>query len=106
MNYESEIIVAAAGLITTAVGWILGGHQKSKRDGAQMIGDGAEKLIQTSQGLLDYLEKQRRIADTKTSDCEGKLQEYAVRLEKQDFRIEKQDKIINKMNKEINTKKG
>jgi len=101
MNYENEIIVGVIGAVTTAAGWMLGGKQKSKRGDTQVLAEGAEKLLASSQGLLDYLTKERESSDKKESDCRVKLREMYHVQDKQEFKIKQLSRQLEKLSKKI-----
>lgn len=97
MNYENEIIIGAAGLMTTAAGWLLGGRQTSRRKNTTIIADGAAKLIETGQGLLDYVQKERDAEAAHKTECQKALQEYAEKFKEQEAINENLQEQIKRM---------
>jgi len=101
MSHTNEIIISAVGVITTAAGWMLGGRQASRRSDTGVVSDGAEQLIKTSQGLLDYLTAQREQAENEKSNCQAELQIQKFETEKLKLRVQTQEAEMEKLKLKI-----
>lgn len=56
-NYTTEIVVGVIGLTTTIAAWVMGGKQKANNERTDAITAGTDKIVETSNKMLERLEK-------------------------------------------------
>lgn len=72
---ESVIVTGVVGFVTTAVAWFLGGRQKAQNSTTDTIANGADKIVDTSNKLLDTLQMMLQEERQHRAKCEAGIEE-------------------------------
>ena len=82
-EYTTEIVIGITGIATTAAAWYFGGRQRTKVESDEVLTKGADKIVDTTNKLLDRLnviveeERQRTQEERKHREtCEASLREH------------------------------
>jgi uncharacterized protein HemX len=100
-QHSTEIIIGILGLVTTSAAWIMGGRQKAKNEHTDAITVGTDKIVDTSNKLLERLEKllneetQRHLAEKAHRElCETSLREHKEMISELQKKVSQLEKYI------------
>jgi chromosome segregation ATPase len=80
-EYTSEIVVGIIGLASAISAWFLGGRQKTKLSDRDSITNGADKIVDISNKLLESLENLLKQERQHRLDCEKSLREQQRQID-------------------------
>lgn len=101
MNHTTEIVIGIVGLTTTVAAWVMGGKQKANNERTDAITAGTDKIVETSNKMLERLEKllndeTERLHHEKTHRelCEKSLTEHKLMIGELQVKVANLEKQI------------
>lgn len=80
-EHTAEIVVGTIGIVTTYVAWLLGGKQQTKNSKDDTLTRGADMIVESSQKLLQTLEKMLSEERQHRQSCEDSLREMRAEID-------------------------
>ena len=80
-EHAPEIVVATIGIVSTYVAWLLGGKQTAKNSKDDTLTRGADMIVESSQKLLQTLEKMLEEERQHRKSCEDSLREMKSQID-------------------------
>lgn len=75
MAHHNEVIIAAAGIATTAASWFMGAKQRSKNESHDTLTKGANQIVETTNKLLEMAQRAYEEERQHRASCEQQLKE-------------------------------
>ena len=80
-EHAPEIVVATIGVVSTYVAWLLGGKQNAKNSKDDTLTRGADMIVESSQKLLQTLEKMLEEERQHRQTCEDSMREMKLEID-------------------------
>lgn len=83
-----ELTIAIVGVLTTASAWFLGGKQKAKNDHNDILTKGANQIVESSNRLVEMLERLLEEERKHRTACEDLLLDHKKQINAMNKKIE------------------